>query len=495
MADKEILLSIQHLEQFFKKGARQIKAVNDLTFDVPQGELLAVIGEAGCGKTTLGKSITRKLNATGGSVYFHGLRICAGVRRYYEGIDLCKAKCKADVAELKKRGNDEKNKILINRKHKACKAECKRLTNEIIRAEYDHDHVDKELAKFEQRAVDAKYAETVPQAAKRQLTIQLAEINAAKDAERRKAMTEEQKEVIDVKYSVLLSQKEAELKSVSSKHSDGDEQQTTLLKQYKRERRLAAKDKLSNKIRLVQANALASKNAFGANTELLIVDAPANFDATVEQQALSSLAELVSKGMTVLYLTRNLSAVKDKANTVAIMRKGSLVELAPTSELFEHPCHPYTKSLLSGEPIDETHDYTADPPMMREVADGHLVYCNQAEFEVYYDELHKPKVVEVEPEVAQEVAAAEVAEEKPTPKKKTAAKKTTAKSTATKKSSTAKKSTTDKKSTTKKSTATKSTTTKKSTSTKKSATSTTKKTTTTKKSTKKPIDADDVELF
>ena len=467
MADKEILLSIQHLEQFFKKGTRQIKAVNDLSIDVPQGELFVIVGEAGCGKTTLGKSITRRLNATGGSVYFHGLRICAGVRRYYEGIDLAKSRLKKDVAELNKRRNeDKKYKVLIDRKKKACKSELKRLTNEIIRAEYDHDHVAKEFVKLQQRAVDAKYSATVPQAAKRQLTLQLAEISSAKDAEKRKAMTEEQKEVIDVKYSVLLAKKEAELKAVAGKHSASDKEQAQLLKQYKRERQLAGRDKITNRIRMTSANAVAAQKQIGKGFELLIVDAPAAIDATVEQQTLSILHEMVrSEGLTVIYTTRNLPAVQNYANTVAIMRNGSLIELASANELFAKACHPYTKSLLTGASANETHDYTVDSPMMREVDDGHLVHCNQAEFEVYYDELHKPPVVE---------AAPEVVEEEPAPKKKAPAKKaTTTKSTAAKK--TAAKSTTAKAPTAAKSTA--------------------KKTTTTKKSTKKIADADDVEFF
>lgn len=434
MADKEILLSIQHLEQFFKKGTRQIKAVNDLSVDVPKGELFALVGDKGCGKTTLGKSITRKLNATGGSVYFCGLRICAGVRRYYEGIDLAKIKLKTDVAELKKRSSEEKAaatnpaetakanskyKVMLDRKRKACKAECQRLTNEIIRAEYDHDHVDKELAKREQRAVDAKYADSVAQAAKRQLSIQLAEISAAKDVEKRKAMTEEQKEVIDVKYSVLLSKKEAELKAVAAKRTTGDKEQAQLLKKYKRERQLAAKAKVNKKICMISAKAVAAKKAIGAQTELVIVDTPAKIDAAVEQQALSALVELVGNGLTVIYLTRNLSAVENCADTVAIMSNGSVVEL------------------------------------------------------------RRPKEVVPQPEEE------EVVEEQPAPKKKTAAKK----STTTKKSTSAKKST-SKTTAAKKSSATKTTSTKKST-----TKSTTKKATASKKSTAKRANVDDVELF
>ena len=59
MAEKEVLLSVQHLEQFFKMGRHQLKAVNDVSFDIYKGEVFGLVGESGCGKTTLGRTILR----------------------------------------------------------------------------------------------------------------------------------------------------------------------------------------------------------------------------------------------------------------------------------------------------------------------------------------------------------------------------------------------------------------------------------------------------
>ena len=55
----------------FQKPSR-VRAVDGLSFDIRRGEVLAVVGESGCGKTTLGKAITRLLEATAGSVTFAG---------------------------------------------------------------------------------------------------------------------------------------------------------------------------------------------------------------------------------------------------------------------------------------------------------------------------------------------------------------------------------------------------------------------------------------
>jgi peptide/nickel transport system ATP-binding protein len=58
---------------FAPKGAPSVvRAVDGITFDIRRGEVLAVVGESGCGKTTLGKALTRLLNATAGKVSYRG---------------------------------------------------------------------------------------------------------------------------------------------------------------------------------------------------------------------------------------------------------------------------------------------------------------------------------------------------------------------------------------------------------------------------------------
>ncbi len=73
------LLSVRNLEtwfptttNFFGKATAWLKAVNDVTFDVYPGETLGLVGESGCGKTTLGRTILRLVNAQSGEVIFDG---------------------------------------------------------------------------------------------------------------------------------------------------------------------------------------------------------------------------------------------------------------------------------------------------------------------------------------------------------------------------------------------------------------------------------------
>ena len=77
--DSEVLLRVNHLCQYFKMGKGELKAVDDVSFDIKKGEVFGLVGESGCGKTTTGRSIIKLYNITSGDVIFKGVRICAGL--------------------------------------------------------------------------------------------------------------------------------------------------------------------------------------------------------------------------------------------------------------------------------------------------------------------------------------------------------------------------------------------------------------------------------
>ena len=58
-------------------GKGELKAVDDVSFDIKKGEVFGLVGESGCGKTTTGRSIIKLYDITGGNVYFKGKRIAA----------------------------------------------------------------------------------------------------------------------------------------------------------------------------------------------------------------------------------------------------------------------------------------------------------------------------------------------------------------------------------------------------------------------------------
>ena len=97
--DREVLLKVEGLKKHFpiKKGILQrqvaaVKAVDGIDFEVRKGETLGVVGESGCGKSTMGRVITRLQDPTGGSIHFEGQDIttlnAAGMRPLRRDIQM-----------------------------------------------------------------------------------------------------------------------------------------------------------------------------------------------------------------------------------------------------------------------------------------------------------------------------------------------------------------------------------------------------------------------
>ena len=424
--DGEVLLSVQHLEQFFKMGKSQLKAVNDVSFDIYKGEVFGLVGESGCGKTTTGRSIIRLYNITGGSVYFEGTRICAGVRRYKEAIALARERCRAQVKELKAQRDAEKanlaseeEKALVDQKYAeqiaTCDAECKQVVNEqkaeIRKARFDHKNCNREYAKAQQRAVDEEYLPKIEQATSE-------EEKARLEQEYKSARRLAGKDRITNKMQMIFQDPIASLDprmTVREIIAEG------LIIRGIRDKKLIDK-KVYEVLDLVglvpehagryphefsggQRQRIGIARAIVLDPELIIADEPISaLDVSIQAQVINLLNDLRDRlGLTILFIAHDLSVVKYFSDRIAVMYFGNLVELTTSDELFAHPLHPYTKSLLSAIPVPDpqyekkrkritynplaSHDYSVDKPSLREVSPGHFVHCNDKEFLLYRQEL------------------------------------------------------------------------------------------------------------
>lgn len=140
--------------------------------------------------------------------------------------------------------------------------------------------------------------------------------------------------------------------------------------------------------------------------EFIVADEPISaLDVSIRAQVLNLLNDLKkSRGLTYLFIAHDLSVVRFISDRIAVIHKGRIVELSEAEELFRHPLHPYTKSLLSAVPNPDPaiernkklvvydpgiHDYSTDKPQWVEIIPGHFVYGNEKELDGYREELAK----------------------------------------------------------------------------------------------------------
>ncbi len=353
MADnQETLLKVEHLCQYFRAGGGfETKAVDDVSFEIKKGEVFGLVGESGCGKTTTGRSIIRLYDITSGSVYFKGQRIAAGTRSYKEAIANAKRELKtAEGAE-----KDRLNAFIAEQKA------------EMKQAQLDHKHADMKLVTQIQMIFQDPIASLDPRMTVKEIISEGLIIQGEKN-----------KEVIEKKVYDML-----ELVGLVKEHAT----------------------RYPHEFSGGQRQRIGVARSIIMNPELIIADEPVSaLDVSVQAQVINLLNDLRDKfGLTIMFIAHDLSVVKYFSDRIGVMYFGKMVELADSDELFAHPLHPYTKSLLSAIPLPDPiyekarkrivynplaeHDYSVDKPSLREVSPGHFVQCNNAEFDRIQKEL------------------------------------------------------------------------------------------------------------
>ena len=406
----EVLLRVENLCQYFKLGQSTLKAVNNVSFDIKKGEVFGLVGESGCGKTTTGRSIIKLYDCTSGNVYFGDRRICAGTKAYK---DTKKAAFNAMVEALKTKGEEKPDfKAELNKYLAVAKEE----NVKIRAAKHDHKKCDKEYAKEHVASVKDEYLPKLKEMDKKSPEYKETLKNFLK--EYRLARKERLVTKIQMVFQDPIASLDPRM-TVKEIIAEG-----LIIKGIRDKKVIEEKVyEVLEKVGLVREHAGRYPHEFSGGQrqrigvarsiimrpELIIADEPVSaLDVSIQAQVINLLNELRHElGLTILFIAHDLSVVKYFSDRIAVMYFGNMVELTTSEELFKNPLHPYTKSLLSAIPLPDPiyekkrtrivynpladHDYSVDKPEFREVAPGHFVSCNEAEFKKYQEILANNK--------------------------------------------------------------------------------------------------------
>jgi peptide/nickel transport system ATP-binding protein len=313
----EAAVSIEGLSIDYVVGAGRFRAVSDVSLRIEPGHVVGIVGETGCGKSTLAQAIPRLLPEPPATI--------GGGRIVFQGIDLVKVPM-WKMPMIRGTGISMIFQEPLNSLNPSFRIYDQ--VAEAVRIRQLRERGRAGASRPEAGPFD--YSQRPPPKMGDTLAGRIVPGGAAQEAIHRRQVERQtssdrqglRDEVLEYLRLVRINDPETILNLYPHELSGGMRQ------------------------RIMIAMALCEKPT------LLIADEPTSaLDVTIQAQVLTLMKELIEEvNTTILFISHDLGVIAETADELGVMYAGKLIEFGPLAEVFQSPRHPYTKALLGAAP-------------------------------------------------------------------------------------------------------------------------------------------------
>ncbi len=407
------LIDVVGLKKYFpirggllKRAVGAVRAVDDITFYIKPGETLGLVGESGCGKTTVGRSIMMLAPPTAGYVFFETprrvVRAFSVLYALQAGIEPGKM-TKLEAEQIAQAVTDlfdiEECEIANERKKRMCvEAEKLRVTvakydgvgTQVKEEEDIRDFVEEGLGYIAKKyCINFKRKRDVKRLRSRmQFVFQdpfssldpkmlikdiVAEPMTSQNRYRPRRLKSEdvRKQITELESGPEDAAKAKKVQALKDELENAvarerlTRNQMRLSREEIRDQTIMLLEKVGLNVEHMyrfphefsggQRQRIGVARALSVNPDFIVLDEPTSaLDVSVQAQILNQLNTLQRDfGLTYLFISHDLSVVRYMCDRVAVMYLGKVAEYASKEELFESPMHPYTEALLSVIPVPD----------------------------------------------------------------------------------------------------------------------------------------------